>query len=159
MADRVTPEEIGTDLTESQVFVFGSNESGIHGAGAARMALDHFGAKIGKGFGPMGQSFGIPTKDWQIKVLPLSVVEFYVKRFEAFVNLVDDREFLVTKIGCGLAGFTPDQIAPMFAGMRNNKKVWLPQDFIDIIDGNYVKINEHGRTEIYRGGKLSGAQG
>ena len=82
--NRITPEQI-TELSEKQIFVFGSNESGIHGAGAARTALA-FGAEMFKGFGLAGNTFAIPTKDWTIQTLPISVIEVYVKRFIAFTK-------------------------------------------------------------------------
>lgn len=138
---RITPDPIGPhDLGKHQVFVFGSNEAGIHGGGAARLAMDHFGARLGQGMGFMAQCFAIPTKDWQIDTLPLDVVEMYVKRFIAFTNrtLSNKWEFLVTKIGCGLAGFTVPQIAPLFKDCRDQKNIWLPQDFHDFLDGKYV---------------------
>src|SRR5688572_28237036 len=114
---QVTPEDIGRDLPDDVIFVFGSNESGIHGAGAARLAFDVYGASLNQGFGFSAQTFAIPTKDWKIKTLPLPVVEHYVSRFVAFVKepMVRNKwKFYVTKIGCGLAGFKPEEIAPMF---------------------------------------------
>lgn len=136
---RVTQEDMGT-LEENQIFVFGSNESGIHGAGAAAYAQKHFGAAYGMGFGPSGNTFAIPTKDWKITPLPLDVIEHYVKRFIAYTK---DRsnvgmDFMVTRIGCGLAGFTPEQIAPFFKECRNQPNIYLPQDFHDVLDGKYV---------------------
>lgn len=136
---RVTPEDMGS-LEKGQIFVFGSNESGIHGAGAAAYALEHFGAQPGKGWGLSGVSFAIPTKDWEIKTLPLEVVKNYVERFIAFTQgyYHKDWKFMVTKIGCGLAGFTVEQIAPLFKSCRDQKNIWLPQDFHDVLDGIYV---------------------
>jgi hypothetical protein len=136
---RVTPEDIG-ELEKNQVFVFGANEAGIHGAGAALYASKRFGAHLGLGFGFAGTSFAIPTKDWEVIPLPLKVIEFYVKRFITFTNGHYHKKwnFMVTKVGCGLAGFTPEQIAPMFKDCRNQKNIWLPQDFHDVLDGTYV---------------------
>jgi len=137
MTDRVTPEDIGKDLPEDVIFVFGSNESGIHGAGAARLAFDVYGASLGQGFGFSAQTFAIPTKDWKIETLPLPVVEFYIKRFIAYIEkprVPNTWKYYVTRIGCGLAGFTPEQIAPLFTNLRHHKQVWLPQEFIDIVD-------------------------
>lgn len=135
--ERITPDSIGQDLPRDVIFVYGSNELGIHGSGAARLAFNHFGAKMNHGFGISGQSFGIPTKDWEIQTLPLETIRFYVERFNDFVtrHLYSKWNFYVTRIGCGLAGYTPKDIAPMFAPLRHVKNVWLPQDFIDIIDG------------------------
>lgn len=138
---RVTPEEINEeDISKGFVFVFGSNESGIHGAGAALFAERKLGAQPGNGWGLSGQSFAIPTKDWEITKLPLEVVKFYVERFIAFTrgHYHYKWKFYVTKIGCGLAGFTPEEIAPLFKGCRDQKNIWLPQDFHDVIDGTYV---------------------
>lgn len=109
-----------------EYFVFGSNESGIHGAGAARFAELNYGAVRGVGFGPVGRSFAIPTKDWQIQTLPLNVVKNYISRFLAFAELCDTDTFKLTRIGCGLAGFTEAEIAPLFADAPPN--VWLIDD-------------------------------
>lgn len=134
MQERITPEEM-IQLPKNGVFVFGSNEAGIHGAGAARLACDEFGARLGQGFGFMAGCFAIPTKDWNIKTLPLEIIEFYVKRFISFAKrpISRDWNFYVTRIGCGLAGYTPEQIAPMFQECLDMKNVWLPQDFINIL--------------------------
>jgi hypothetical protein len=133
--NRITPDNI-TFLPEKGVFVFGSNEIGLHGAGAAKLAREVYGARMGQGFGMAAKSFAIPTKDWNIEVLPLPVIEFYIKRFIAFVrrDMGSGWEFYVTRIGCGLAGYKPEEIAPMFAPLRYHRSVWLPQDFVDIID-------------------------
>jgi hypothetical protein len=116
------------------IFVFGSNESGIHGAGAAAYAKVHHGAVYGVGWGLQGTSFGIPTKDWDIETLDLGVIDFYVARFLAFAELKKHLTFKVTRIGCGLAGLEDYQIAPMFTHAPINcqfDEVWkefLPSD-------------------------------
>ena len=134
---RVTPDNI-TKLEKHEIFVFGSNESGIHGAGAALTAKEKFGAEQGKGWGPTGQCFGLPTKGWNgMGVLPIIAIECYVGRFSEYVMMNPDKQFLVTQIGCGLAGYTPKEIAPLFAGFGDIKNVSLPQSFWDIIDGIY----------------------
>ena len=105
------------------IFVFGSNEQGIHGGGAAKVARDQYGAILHQGFGPQGNSFGIPTchvpvgrPGWKI---PFSKVQFYISCFLIYADQVAavDREetFQVTQIGCGFAGWTKEQIAPLFA--------------------------------------------
>jgi hypothetical protein len=127
MKNRITPEQI-TQLEENQIFVFGSNEAGIHGAGAARAALA-FGAEMYKGFGLAANTFAIPTKDWEIAVLPLPVIKMYVERFLAFAKLSPDFQFLVTPIGCGLAGYKPVDIAPLFVGALELENVHLPESF------------------------------
>ena len=106
--------------TDNMVFVFGSNESGIHGAGAARFALNHKGAASGMGFGPSSYSFAIPTKDWRVLTLPLAVIEHYVNRFIVYARKNPEYEFQVTAIGCGLAGFKHRQIAPLFKYAPDN---------------------------------------
>jgi hypothetical protein len=121
-----TPDNIKS-LPLGSIFVFGSNEAGRHGAGAASLALGQFGAKYGMGFGPSGQSFAIPTKDWNLKTLPLRVIEFYVARFVAYAAKNPNFTFYVTKIGCGLAGYIPAEIAPMFR--HAGKNVILPKEF------------------------------
>ena len=132
--NRITPEDITLkDIEEADIFVFGSNESGIHGAGAAYFALS-LGAEFGQGFGLMGNTFGIPTKDWNIQQLPLSTIIFYVHRFIEFAIVNKDFRFYVTKIGCGLAGYIPEQIAPMFKTASNINNIYLPSEFWDIIN-------------------------
>lgn len=106
----------GTQADIGQIFVFGSNEAGRHGAGAAYAATKNYGAPLGVGFGHHGSSFAIPTKDWIVDSLPLDVIEFYVKRFVAFTNTFRDAEFFITRVGCGLAGYKDSDIAPMFKG-------------------------------------------
>lgn len=99
----------------NEIFVFGSNEAGIHGAGAAKFAVKHHGAKYGQGVGLQGNSYAIPTKDHNIQTLPLDRIKEYVDKFISFAGICPNMVFRVTAIGCGLAGYTPEQIAPMFA--------------------------------------------
>ena len=114
------------------IFVFGSNLAGKHGAGAARVALLHHGAIYGEGIGRVGDSYAIPTKDKAIQSLPLDEIREYVNSFIKYASLRLDVEFQVTQIGCGLAGFTAEQIAPMFEPAPGNCyfdsawKQWLP---------------------------------
>lgn len=96
------------------VFVFGSNTAGIHGAGAARTAYDLYGAQYGQGEGLQGESYAIPTKNMDLKTLPLHVIEQHVEKFLEFAWENPKLNFFVTKIGCGLAGYTEEQVAPMF---------------------------------------------
>jgi hypothetical protein len=107
-----TPDKI-TVLKPNEVFVFGSNLSGIHGLGAAKTALK-WGAKYGQGVGLQGQTYAIPTKDEHIKTLPLIAIQMYVDQFKVFAKEHPELTFLVTKIGCGLAGYSEKDIAPMF---------------------------------------------
>ena len=130
---KFTPDKI-TKLKKNQVFVFGSNEAGIHGAGAAKLAVEKFGAKMGMGYGLQGQSFAIPTKDTFIRTLSLDKIEFYIYSFLSEVMEYPDTEFLVTKIGCGLAGYSEEEIANLFKGKFIPENVILPESFYNIIN-------------------------
>lgn len=127
MKDRITPEDI-QEVQDNEIFVFGSNEAGIHGAGAAFAALA-FGAEMYKGFGFGGNTFAIPTKDWRIVPLPLETIKFYVDRFLAATENYEHLTFLVTKIGCGLAGYEVKDIAPMFEKAVDMENIHLPEEF------------------------------
>ena len=107
--------------TSNMIFVFGSNEAGVHGAGAARFALNKKGAILGQAFGMQGESFAIPTKDKTIRhTLPLYTIKGYVNHFLTFSHLAPHMQFQVTCIGCGLAGLKHEDIAPMFRmGAKN----------------------------------------
>lgn len=135
MVYRLTPDNI-EKLEPNEIFVFGSNESGIHGGGAAKTALELFGARFGVGFGLQGQSFAIPTKDWEIRTLPMHKIYFYICRFIKFAKLKLNLNFYVTKIGCGLAGYKPEDIAWMFEDCLELENVYLPKEFIDILIDN-----------------------
>ena len=102
------------------IFVFGSNLAGRHGAGAALTALREYNAQYGQGYGMQGNSFAIPTKDEEIETLPLNKIEKYVESFLKFAALNPRLRFNVTRIGCGLAGYTDEDIAPMFKGASAN---------------------------------------
>ena len=104
----------------TSIFVFGSNLAGRHGAGAALYAYTHLGAVYGQGIGLQGYSYGIPTKDRRIQTLPLDAIQGYVSQFICFARQHPKLTFEVTRIGCGLAGYTDHQIAPMFKGAPDN---------------------------------------
>lgn len=111
---KFTPDNI-TMLEENQIFVFGSNTAGIHGAGAARFAYEKFGAVYGVGEGLTGQSYAFPTLDNYLKQrtsaqLRMSILELYVCA-EDHPNL----EFLLTKVGCGLGGYSEEYMKSLFA--------------------------------------------
>lgn len=99
-------------------FVFGSNLKGIHGAGAAKQARMDFGAQLGVGEGYTGRSYAIPTKDRNLKVLDLDTIGFHIRKFVEETQK-EKNHFYVTPIGCGLAGYEPEDIAPMFQGCVN----------------------------------------
>lgn len=117
----------------AEIFVFGSNEAGRHGKGAALHAKQHCGAIYGQGVGFQGRSYAIPTKDRNLLVLPLARIEQYVTEFLAFAADHPLCEFRVTEVGCGLAGYRPSQVAPFFEGAPPN--VLLPPEFQRIIAG------------------------
>ena len=102
------------------IFVFGSNLAGVHGAGAALYARKHHGAIFGQGIGLQGNSYGIPTKDAYIVTLPIREIKKYVDQFIEFAKQNYEMVFEVTRIGCGLAGYTDIQIAPLFKGAPSN---------------------------------------
>lgn len=124
-------DEYITKLKPNEIFVFGSNLKGVHGAGAAKLARESFGAKMGVAIGITGQCYAIPTKDESIFTLPLTRIEEYVIDFLDYAKETPDKVFLVTQIGCGLAGYTPEDIAPMFKNHPNN--VIIPKEFHEII--------------------------
>jgi hypothetical protein len=115
------------DLRPGEVFVFGSNASGAHGAGAARTAYEKFGAEWGEGHGLHGQSYAIDTMSG------MAVLEDEVRDFLEFSRRHPDLTFLVTKVGCGIAGYTPEEVAPLFTGRPVN--VVLPDAFRVVLDG------------------------
>lgn len=124
---RFTPDNI-KELAPDEIFVFGSNIAGHHGGGAARVALDRFGAQWGQGEGIQGQSYAIPTMQGGVET-----IKPYVDRFLDLAYEWDQNTFLVTRIGCGIAGFTPEQIAPLFDRALDMYNVVLPRDFYDIL--------------------------
>lgn len=122
-----TPEKI-TSLGPDEVFVFGSNLEGMHCGGAALTALRHFGAKMGQGVGMQGQSYAIPTMQGGVET-----IKPYVDDFIALAREWDQTTFYVTRIGCGIAGFTDEQIAPLFAEAMKLYNVRLPKSFVDVL--------------------------
>ena len=109
-----------TELKPNQILVFGSNLAGRHGAGLAKLAMNKFGAKYGVGSGLTGQCYALPTKDHTILSLSLFDIEQYVFFFKQLAKVNPDLEFIVTRVGTGLAGYKDYQIAPMFRGSTEN---------------------------------------
>lgn len=123
-----------TELKPYEIFVFGSNESGIHRAGAAKTAMG-WGAVYGTPFGKSGNTFAIPTKSAYAKdTLPLSDINDYIYRFAHYARNHPEYTFLVTEIGCGLANLSIEQIAPMFSIVTDLKNVKLPKTFYDYLN-------------------------
>ena len=118
-----------TKLAPNEVFVFGSNEGGLHLGGAARAAYDKFGAKWFQHEGLAGQSYAIPTLNVALGKLHLHKIRKYVKNFLAFAEAHPELTFLVTPIGCGIAGRKVKEIAPLFEGHPSNVK--LPEEFTE----------------------------
>jgi len=116
-----TPEFI-TDLEPNEIFVFGSNLAGAHGGGAAAIAWRKFGAVWGQGVGLQGQSYAIPTMQGGVET-----IKPYVDEFIAFAKSKAELTFLVTRIGCGIAGFRDEEIAPLFAEAHNVENIVLPR--------------------------------
>lgn len=128
---KYTPK-ILKSLKKNQIFVFGSNLAGRHGAGAALYAKNNFGAIYGQGVGLQGQSYAIPTKDIHLFILFIFEIKKYIDDFIKFAIIHPELEFLVTPIGCGLANFNFNEIAPMFKNVSKN--VILPLEFIKYIE-------------------------
>jgi hypothetical protein len=122
-----TPEQI-TALGENEIFVFGSNLAGMHGGGAARAAHRYFGAVMGEGVGLQGNSYAIPTMQGGVET-----IRPYVDEFIAFAKEHPNMRFYVTKIGCGIAGFSEWDIAPLFADAIDVENILLPREFVFII--------------------------
>lgn len=125
--DRVTPEHISR-LGTKEVFVFGSNGAGRHLGGAARYAMDHFGAVMGNGHGPQGKCYAIDTMSGP------DVMARDVKAFVAYAQQHPDTTFLVTPIGCGIAGLRPADVAPHFQCCKDMENVTLPEAFWKVIN-------------------------
>lgn len=128
MALKYTPENITHLDDRDDIFVFGSNLAGNHAVGAAGVALQKFGAVMGQGIGLQGQSYAIPTMKGGIETIKL-----YVDQFIDFARECDQNTFYVTRIGCGIAGFTDEEIAPLFADAMELYNVRLPESFVKII--------------------------
>ena len=124
-----TPDRI-TELKGNEIFVFGSNLAGSHGGGAARLAYERFGAVWGQGVGLQGRCYAIPTMQGGVET-----VKPYVDGFLEFAFLHPEFKFLVTRIGCGIAAFTPEEIAPLFAKALDWDNIILPKDFVEVIQG------------------------
>lgn len=126
--NRITPENIRS-LYDNQIFVFGSNEAGRHGKGAAKKAME-WGAIYGQSEGLQGSTYAIPTKDKEIKrTLNLLEISYYIERFIRFAKEGPHLHFLVTKIGCGLASHQVEDIGPLFENAIEVKNISLPKEF------------------------------
>jgi hypothetical protein len=127
MKNIYTPERISY-LATNEIFVFGSNLQGSHGGGAARTAYKYFGAVMGQGVGLQGQSYAIPTMQGGVET-----IKPYVDDFIAFASAHSELTFYITRIGCGIAGFKDEQIAPLFDAAYDLPNIVLPKTFATII--------------------------
>lgn len=114
-----TPDNI-TELKPNEIFVFGSNLDGFHDGGAARVALEKFGAIYGSGDGMQGQTYAIPTLSRQMKPLSIRYMQTYTRKFIETAKEHPKLTFYLTKIGCGIAGFSEDEIKPLFTDTPKN---------------------------------------
>ena len=128
MYDREFTPDMISELKPNEIFVFGSNLGGFHGGGAARVACSRFGAIWGQGVGLQGQSYAIPTMQGGVET-----IQPYVDEFIDFATRHPEYKFLVTRIGCGIAGFTVNEIAPLFKNAIDLENVILPQDFVPLL--------------------------
>ena len=124
---RITPSMIDR-LEEGEIFVFGSNCHGYHGGGAAHTAMKKFGAIWGQGDGLQGQCYAISTMEG------LDAMSKNIRRFIDFARQHPELKFLVTRIGCGIAGYEVSEVAPLLADAAGLENVWLPDDFWKVID-------------------------
>lgn len=131
-----TPERI-SELKPNEIFVFGSNLVGAHGGGAAWIAYQHFGAIMGQGVGLQGQSYAIPTMQGGVET-----IKPYVDEFIAFAKAHPELRFFVTKIGCGIAGFRVEEIAPLFYHAIDCENIVLPKEFDDIVQDIHNRFIE-----------------
>ena len=122
-----TPEFI-SELNDREIFVFGSNLQGMHGGGAARVAHRKFGAEWGVGVGLTGQTYAIPTMQGGVETIAP-----YVDEFIEFASNHKELKFYVTRIGCGIAGFRDEEIAPLFRNALGEANIILPQTFYNIL--------------------------
>ena len=131
-------ENINSIDNSDEIFVFGSNLRGRHGKGAALQALNMYGAKEGVGIGPSGNTYAIPTKDSSLRVLFLKDIAYYVNGFIEYAKMNCNYHFLVTKIGCGLAGYNESDIAPLFKNCKGIFNIHLPETFIRYLKNNNI---------------------
>lgn len=127
MDKKITPIMV-TQLSENEIFVFGSNLSGHHGGGAARYAYERFGAQWGVGVGIQGQSYAIPTMHGG-----LDAIRPYVNEFLEYALQHPEKQFLLTRVGCGIAGFRDSAMAPLFLRAMDIPNVSIPSEWLPIL--------------------------
>lgn len=146
MKRQYTPDNV-TELEENEIFVFGSTRNGAHLGGAARIAVQKFGAIMGNGFGPQGRSYAIPSI-----VGGVNRMVIYINEFIQYAKVNPDKQFLVTKIGCGRAKYTEEQVAPLFKEAYFVDNIILPETFCRIIEASLqpeqIKAKEEQKKEM-----------
>ncbi|WP_445115547.1 A1S_2505 family phage non-structural protein [Acinetobacter sp. WZC-1] len=141
-------ETLIKNLPEDSVFVFGSNLAGTHAGGAAKTALLHFGAIKGAGRGWAGQSFAIPTMNEHLQQMPLSHIQHYIDDFKIYVKNHPKTRFFITAVGCGVAGYKVEEIAPMFRGIAHN--VIFPASFHAFVEKTLPKLSQQLLQTIFQ---------
>ena len=140
-------ESIVKSLPEDTIFVFGSNMAGTHAGGAAKTALLHFGAMKGVGRGWAGQSFAIPTMNEHLQQMPLSQIQHYIDDFKIYTKNHPKSKYFITSVGCGVAGYKVEEIAPMFKGISHN--VIFPVSFRPFVEKALPKLTQHFLQAIF----------
>lgn len=141
-------ETIVKHLAEDTVFVFGSNMAGTHAGGAAKTALLHFGAIKGAGRGWSGQSYAIPTMNEHLQQMPLLQIQHYIEDFKIYTKNHPKLKYFITSVGCGVAGYKVEEIAPMFKGISKN--VIFPISFRPFVEKTLPKLNQHFLHALYQ---------
>ncbi len=141
-----------SELKPNEIFVFGSNLAGAHAGGAARLAHERFGAIWGQGVGLQGRSYAIPTMQGGVET-----IKPYVEQFADFASRHPDLTFLVTRIGCGIAGFSAHEIAPLFLNVIDLSNVLLPKDFVEVIQP-LLRTSESNALKMWKMGAGNSAK-
>ena len=156
MTYRYHDETIVKSLPEDTIFVFGSNMAGTHAGGAAKTAHLHFGAMKGVGRGWSGQSFAIPTMNEHLQQMPLSQIQHYIDDFKIYTKNHPKSKYFVTSVGCGVAGYKVEEIAPMFKGISHN--VIFPASFRPFVEKALPKLNQHFLHTVFSDAVIFAAQ-
>ncbi|RAJ24290.1 A1S_2505 family phage non-structural protein, partial [Pedobacter cryoconitis] len=133
LTQKITPSNI-SKLKKNEVFVFGSNLNGHHIGGAAKLAKESFGAIENQGKGIQGKSYGIPTLNYAMAKISIENLQNSVNEFGLYASENLKTTFFVTEIGCGIAGFKSEEVAPLFKNLVNIDNITLPQSFVDVIE-------------------------
>lgn len=148
--NRITPGDI-KDVPNGFCFTFGSNQGGKHGKGAAKTAMG-WGAIYGQSEGLQGRTYGIPTKDKSIRrTLSIKEITPYVDRYIEFCKTRPDIIFWTTEIGCGLAGYKPKDIAPLFEKAIDVPNIFLPERFWHKLLKKVEEIEKNDIEDITKG--------